>query len=217
MDARDLIISTMRDISTGPHATPLALDLALTIRHDGHGGVTDDLERPEALTAWVREHAEALPDTAGFEADAAALAEVREVRAAVRALFARAVRPGEPSPADAHRLLPVGEAVRRLNAAAALAPTVPVLTWDDGATPLLRQEARTPAPAADLLTAALARAAVGFLASDDRERLRACHAPRCVRYFLKDHPRQEWCKPSCGNRARVARHHERHRAEAGRD
>ncbi|MFE4673760.1 CGNR zinc finger domain-containing protein [Streptomyces sp. NPDC056723] len=204
----------MRDISTGPHATPLALDLALTIRHDGHGGVADDLGRPEALTAWVREHAEALPDTAGFEADAAALAEVREVRAAVRALFAHAVRPGDPSPADAHRLLPVSEAVRRLNAAAALTPTVPVLTWDDGATPLVRQEACTPVPASDLLTAALARAAVGFLASGDRERLRACHAPRCVRYFLKDHPRQEWCKPSCGNRARVARHHERHRAEA---
>ncbi|MET7927630.1 CGNR zinc finger domain-containing protein [Streptomyces sp. NPDC005349] len=204
----------MRDISTGPHATPLALDLALTIRHDGQGGVADDLGRPEALTAWVREHAEALPDAAGFEADAAALTEVREVRAAVRALFAQAVRPADPSPADAHRLLPLSEAVRRLNAAAALAPTVPVLTWDDGATPLVRQEARTPAPASDLLTAALARAAVGFLASDDRERLRACHAPRCVRYFLKDHPRQEWCKPSCGNRARVARHHERHRAEA---
>lgn len=135
MDARDLIISSMRDISTGPHATPLALDLALTIRHDGHGGVADDLGRPEALTAWVREHAEALPDTAGFEADAAALTEVREVRAAVRALFAHAVRPGDPSPADAHRLLPVSEAVRRLNAAAALTPTVPVLTWDDGATP----------------------------------------------------------------------------------
>ncbi|MFD5119938.1 CGNR zinc finger domain-containing protein [Streptomyces sp. NPDC058385] len=207
----------MHDIITGPHATPLALDLALTIRHDGHGGVADDLDRPEALTAWAREHAEALPDIAGFEADGAALAEVREVRAAVRALFAHAVRPGEPSPADAQRLLPVGEAVRRLNAASALAPTVPVLTWDDGATPLVRLEARAPAPAADLLAAALARAAVGFLASDDRERLRACHAPRCVRYFLKDHPRQEWCKPSCGNRARVARHHERHRANGVRD
>ncbi|MFD7716019.1 CGNR zinc finger domain-containing protein [Streptomyces sp. NPDC059814] len=30
---------------------------------------------------------------------------------------------------------------------------------------------------------------------------------------VKEHPRprQEWCTPSCGNRARVARHHERHR------
>ncbi|MGO4751944.1 CGNR zinc finger domain-containing protein, partial [Streptomyces sp. 2MCAF27] len=67
---------------------------------------------------------------------------------------------------------------------------------------------------ADRLVAALARDAIGFLAGPERERLRACPAPRCVRYFVKDHPRQEWCKPSCGNRARVARHHHRrHRAE----
>ncbi|MET8629505.1 CGNR zinc finger domain-containing protein [Kitasatospora sp. NPDC004669] len=42
--------------------------------------------------------------------------------------------------------------------------------------------------------------------------LRACKAPRCVRYFLKTHGRQEWCKPSCGNRARVARRYGRQRA-----
>ncbi|MYS74029.1 hypothetical protein GTY88_26960, partial [Streptomyces sp. SID5926] len=46
------------------------------------------------------------------------------------------------------------------------------------------------------------------------KRLRACHAPRCVRYFLKEHPRQEWCRPSCGNRARVARHQDRQRRTA---
>ncbi|WP_351234979.1 CGNR zinc finger domain-containing protein, partial [Streptomyces sp. NPDC002133] len=66
-------------------------------------------------------------------------------------------------------------------------------------------------PSVRALAAALARAAIALLTGPDRARLRACHAPRCVRYFLKEHPRQEWCKPSCGNRARVARHHERHR------
>ncbi len=73
---------------------------------------------------------------------------------------------------------------------------------------------RRPVRGEDDLTAVLAQAAIGFLAGPDRQRLRACHAPRCVRYFLKEHPRQEWCKPSCGNRARVARHHERHRRTA---
>jgi predicted RNA-binding Zn ribbon-like protein len=62
------------------------------------------------------------------------------------------------------------------------------------------------------LTATLARAAIDFLTGPQRERLRACAAPRCVRYFVKAHGRQEWCKPSCGNRARVARHYRRHRA-----
>ncbi|QCD53982.1 CGNR zinc finger domain-containing protein [Streptomyces hawaiiensis] len=217
----------------------LALDLALTIRHDGNGGVTDDLADPTGLTAWVRAHPEVLPDTApdradvhreglpvgtapqpadggaaGFTADAAHLTAVRELRAAVRALFARAVRPGEPSPADAARLMPLPEAVRHLNETAARTPTVPVLAWPEGATPVVRQK---PVGAGDDLTAALAHAVIAFLTSPDRDRLRACHAPRCVRYFLKEHPRQEWCKPSCGNRARVARHHQRHKAPARAD
>lgn len=200
-----------------PAATLLTLDLTATIRHDGHGGVADDLDTPDGLTAWVRAHADALPGALAarrFRADESALEAVRGVRAAVRALFARAVRPGEPSPADARRLLPPGQAVTRLNEAAARVPTVPVLSWPRGAAPTVRDEPVVRAGAverADLLNAALARAALTFLAGPDRERLRACHAPRCVRYFLKDHPRQEWCKPACGNRARVARHHDRSR------
>ncbi|KFG01122.1 hypothetical protein IQ62_09445 [Streptomyces scabiei] len=189
----------------------LALDLALTVRHDGDGGVTDDLTDPMGLATWIRAHADVLPAVAGPAADEAALTAVRDLRGAVRALFARAVSPGEPSPADAARLLPVPEALARLNEAAALAPTVPVLTWGPGAEPVVRHE---PATGEDPLTAVLARAALAFLASPERQRLRACHAPRCVRYFLKEHPRQEWCRPSCGNRARVARHHERHKRTA---
>ncbi|MFD9325597.1 CGNR zinc finger domain-containing protein [Streptomyces sp. NPDC060065] len=189
----------------------LALDLALTVRHDGHGGVADDLAEPTGLTAWVRAHPDVLPGSEAYVADDPALIAVRDLRAAVRALFARAVRPAEPSPADAARLLPVPEALARLNAAAARTPTVPVLAWPDGADPVVRQEPQGGRPE---LTAVLAGAAIAFLASPDRQRLRACHAPRCVRYFLKEHPRQEWCKASCGNRARVARHHERHKKSA---
>lgn len=62
------------------------------------------------------------------------------------------------------------------------------------------------------LAAVLARAAIAFLAGPDLVRLRACTAPRCVRYFLKEHGRQEFCKPPCGNRARAARHYQRHQA-----
>ncbi|ORT56824.1 ABATE domain-containing protein [Streptomyces sp. CB03238] len=207
---------------------PLALDLALTIRHDGQGGVADDLERPDGLGRWVRELADALAavpvavPVAGagtFSFDFAAdsvpghdtLAAVRDLRAAVRALFARAVR-GDPSPADARHLLPVDTALRRLNEAAAAAPAVPHPTWTDEAGPVAVRRPVRPVSARDALGAALAHDAIAFLAGPDRTRLRACHAPRCVRYFLKEHPRQEWCKPSCGNRARVARHHDRHRA-----
>ncbi|MGW3115672.1 CGNR zinc finger domain-containing protein [Streptomyces sp. NPDC001107] len=192
--------------------TRLALDLALTVRHDGHGGVADDLADVAGFTTWVRAHPDTVPDAAAFVADQAGLTAVRDLRAAVRALFAHAVRPAEPSRADATRLLPLPEAVARLNAAAARTPTVPVLHWPEGAEPAVHRRA---ADGAHELTATLAQAAIAFLAGPDRQRLRACHAPRCVRYFLKEHPRQEWCKPSCGNRARVARHHDRHKTVQG--
>lgn len=266
---------------TAPAAHALVLDFVLTVRHDGRGGVADDLADTEGLAAWIREHADALgEDARGAPADEGTLAAVRGLRAAVRSLFARAVLPGPPSRADADRLPPAALAAARLNAAAAAVPVVPALHWPDGAEPASAlvpapgfaaarsaraasgdpgavpggpgagggafpvpagrsprggaaaggaSEAGGPAagsaahpvaaPAQDgppgaghALGAVLARAAIAFLASPDRARLRACHAPRCVRYFLKDHPRQEWCKPACGNRARVARHHERRRA-----
>ncbi|MFD9485153.1 CGNR zinc finger domain-containing protein [Streptomyces sp. NPDC059991] len=196
----------------------LVLDLALTVRHDGHGGVADDLSGPDGLTTWVREHAAAL-DTDGFTveafaADDDALAAVRALRAAVRALFARAVRPDPPSPADAERLLPAGMALELLNSAAAAVPTAPRLEWPEGRDPYAVHRGTGTPDAVTALCASLARAAVHFLAGPDRARLRACHAPRCVRYFLKEHPRQEWCRPSCGNRARVARHQRRRQLHA---
>jgi len=41
--------------------------------------------------------------------------------------------------------------------------------------------------------------------------LRACGGPGCVLYFVRDHPRREWCSEGCGNRARVARHYRRNK------
>jgi predicted RNA-binding Zn ribbon-like protein len=206
---RDATISIMT-------ATRLALDLAVTLRHDGHGGVADDLADTAGLTTWVRDRATLLdrgahPDTV----DRALLDTVRELRAAVRALFARAVRPGPPSRVDDRRLLPEGEAIGVLNAAAARVATVPEFIWAPGESPEVRLRPTGAPSAADRLAAALAGAAIAFLQGPERELLRACPAPRCVRYFVKEHARQEWCAPSCGNRARVARHHERRRTGRG--
>ncbi|RPF30810.1 putative RNA-binding Zn ribbon-like protein [Streptomyces sp. TLI_185] len=153
-----------------------------------------------------------MPDAAAFVADQPSLTAVRDLLGAVRALFAHAVRPAEPSRADATRLLPLSEAVALLNAAAARTQSVPVLHWPEDAEPAVHRKA---ADCAHDLTATLAQAAIAFLAGPDRRRLRACYAPRCGRYFLKEHPCQEWCRPSCGNRARVARHHDRHKTVRG--
>ncbi|WP_063836165.1 CGNR zinc finger domain-containing protein [Actinacidiphila yeochonensis] len=200
------------------HDDHLALDLALTIRHDGHGGVADDLAEPAGLTVWAAAHADALAESGfapegRYAADQAGLAAVRAVRTAVRALFARAV-PGEPSAADAGRLPAPARALEVLNAASLRAPVVHRLAWPDGGEPAAVQTPAGAVPTADLLAGALARAAFSFLAGPDRTRLRACPAPRCVRYFVQSDARQEWCKPSCGNRARVARHHARRRDAA---
>ncbi|OCC10893.1 CGNR zinc finger [Streptomyces sp. PTY087I2] len=110
----------------------------------------------------------------------------------------------------------VEEALRLLNEAAALEPVAPQLRWPAGENPTSGLLSAEDDPGVRLV-AALARDAVDFLSGPQREQLRACHAPRCVRYFIKSHGRQEWCKPSCGNRARVARHYERTREAAGRD
>ncbi|MFG2193840.1 CGNR zinc finger domain-containing protein [Streptomyces sp. NPDC048639] len=199
----------------------LALELAATIRHDGHGGVADDLETVDALARWLRGKDERLrrildvgPTTADGPrtADEETLCAVREVRSAVRALFARAVAPRPPSRADSADLPPTAIALDVLATAAARVPSAPRLDWPEGGRPVVVGIAPPAPPSADLLPATLARAAIDFLAGEDRTRLRACPAPRCARYFVKEHPRQEWCGPACGNRARVARHHRRHRA-----
>jgi predicted RNA-binding Zn ribbon-like protein len=182
----------------------LALELASTIRHDGHGGAVDDLSDVAGLATWLRSQAD-LHDLVVIP-DEPLRSEVVAIREAVRALFARAVSPAPPSRADAHRLLPVAEALERLNTAAARQPVVSRLDWPPDADPAVRVVATRPDPAATL-----ARAAIEFLVGPQRENLRACTAPRCVRYFVKTHGRQEWCKTSCGNRARAARHYERHR------
>src|SRR2546429_545268 len=55
-------------------------------------------------------------------------------------------------------------------------------------------------------------AAVRRATQADLKAFRATLALGCVLYFVKDHPRREWCSAACGNRARAARHYSRHRA-----
>jgi predicted RNA-binding Zn ribbon-like protein len=185
-----------------------ALDLAGTIRHDGHGGVADDLETVAGFAGWLAGQTEVLDGAADVPADERNRLRVVALRQAVRTLFARAVLPDPPSRADVGRLLTPDAAIARLNAAAGAVARVPVLEWPADGPPLVRYGTAATDPATALL-AALARTAIEFLGGEARERLRACPAPRCVRYFVQEHPRQAWCKPSCGNRARVARHYRR--------
>ncbi|RZT19882.1 CGNR zinc finger protein [Kribbella sp. VKM Ac-2569] len=196
--------------------TTLAFALAATIKHDGHGGVADLLSTPDEAAAWLTEHDQLVAQVLGSESDLGRFVhpnrpetlpklwkEVVRIRGAVRALFARAVAPGEPSAADVGRLMNVEDALRIVNEAADGLGTTH-LEWVDE--PSVRWAYRTEDPIA-LLVGAVGRSAIDFLASPDRARLRACPAARCVKYFLQDDPRQTWCSPACGNRERVNRHY----------
>lgn len=78
----------------------LALELASTIRHDGDGGVADDLATFQGTTHWIQEQGDLLAGhiAAGqLTADEDLRRGIVELRQAVRALFARVVSPAPPA------------------------------------------------------------------------------------------------------------------------
>ncbi|MEV4394429.1 ABATE domain-containing protein [Nonomuraea sp. NPDC049607] len=189
-------------------STILTMEFAGTVRADRSGPV-DRLRDAGAMTEWVREHAADL----GVPPDFTATEELREqtvrLRQAVRALLARAIAPDPPSVADAGRLPGFAESLALVNATALAAPTAPQLSWTGE--PSLTLVPAVKANPSTRLRGRLAVATVEFLAGPDHTLLRTCGAPRCVLYFVKEHARQEWCSPACGNRARAARHYREHK------
>src|SRR5699024_9072951 len=134
-----------------------------------------------------------------------------QLRWVVRSLFACAVRPGPPSPVDAHRLLSFEQALARLNAMAGRLAVRTRLHWvvESADPPRIELDPMSQEPTVQL-EAALARASMCFLSVPLRAQLRACTAPRCVHYSVRSHRRRRLCYSSCGNRARAARHYRRH-------
>ncbi len=175
---------------------PLALELASTI-FAVDGQVHDGLATPADLAAWLSiNHVHfALPVRAVV---ASQLDEFRALRGAVRELLGAVV--------DGH--LPEPSAVALLNDLSAAAPQWARLDWVD------ETPQRTAVELADDPTAValaiVARSCIDMLGGPERERLSLCRAPGCVLFFLKERGRREWCSAQCGNRARVARHYQRH-------
>ena len=181
---------------------PLPVRLMSTIWADADG-LHDDLR----TTADVNEWLDAIGvDRAGAHATERELATARALRDAVRLLAAYVTadrRPGRPAAATAD----VAAALDRVNATAAELPA-PRLALRDGRLGLDLPGGRSPVTTG---LAQVAEQAVGLLAGEDAARLRACYAPGCVLYFVKTHPRREWCSVGCGNRVRAARHYQRAR------
>ncbi|GAA2360624.1 CGNR zinc finger domain-containing protein [Nonomuraea africana] len=186
-------------MTTGPLlGEPLPIELANTA-YAVRGRPREGLPSAEHLAAWLESVRSRLPlplpsELVVTEAD---LASARELRASVRALAEAAVTGAAPP----------ARALATLNERSRSAPRWRELRWDGR--PVALTHAAAPPVAAAL--SAVAEAAVDLFAGPGLAALRACQGPGCVLFFVKDHPRREWCSAGCGSRARAARHYERAR------
>lgn len=205
MVARSCIINLMISEQRGMPAS-LAIRFANT-RYGVRSVVREGLATPQELEEWLRVNAESLADAGAPMADqasvsAAELARFVSLRDSIASLT-RAVADSDP--------LDLTQ-VEQVNETAALVPSWPeLLIGEDGVT-VVYHSAHAGSLAA---LSAIARDAVGLLGGPGRDAIRACQAPGCVQLFIKDSARRAWCSAACGNRARVARHYDRHRDSDG--
>jgi predicted RNA-binding Zn ribbon-like protein len=189
---------------------PVPVALANTISID-RGRIRDALAGRSEIERWVHAVSGQMrmsPRPSGPEpmssADVARLVSLRE---AIRRLAAEHTHDprtlGEPTVPD------VGTATSIVNDSSALSSVWTEMEWE-GST-ARRRDAWIGGSFAEAVIAVIARRMIDLCASPEWERLRPCLAPGCAYFFVKDNVRRQWCSPHCGNRARVARHAERHR------
>jgi predicted RNA-binding Zn ribbon-like protein len=183
-------------MSSEQDAEPLAIEFANTRLDRSGGPLLELLADDVALVGWL---CSALGRDLDGQLRPGDLGRFLALRDAVR-VVARAVSDEQPEPAAE---------VALLNATAAAAPSWPELA--NG-----QRVERTAATAIEAALAELAASAIDLFGGAQRDQVRACGRwPRCVRFFVKNHPRREYCSPHCANRARAMRHYDRHRDEGG--
>ncbi|MFE7313401.1 CGNR zinc finger domain-containing protein [Streptomyces sp. NPDC057555] len=192
---------------------PLPVELMNTVWAD-RDGVHDALRDPDGTRAWLHAVSPRIDLMTPGDLDALTPSDLDRLggrliglRDALRRLAAEITEDARPASASATREL--DEAVSVLNQAAGDTPHWSALSWTPGQAP--SRHTRTSGQAASAAVSAIAEESITLFSQDTRHHLRACLAPGCVLYFLKNHPRREWCSPGCGNRARSARHYQRHR------
>ncbi|MGH3437712.1 MAG: CGNR zinc finger domain-containing protein [Pseudonocardiaceae bacterium] len=189
---------------------PLALELVNTTFIEGgaRGRRVDVLREPEQLDRWLRGHADAFSAElqerlAAVHSTPDQVASFQQLRHALRACLEAVTTSNSPPEAalsvinrcarDAAHWLEIAEAY----------PVSVVRRWN------VRDWMRVAA-------GEVAAAGCELMRGSSRDRIRACPAAGCILFFVKTHPRREWCSPACGNRVRVARHGQRHRPGASR-
>ncbi len=185
---------------------PWPVELMNTVWAD-RAGVHDTLDDPQEARAWLASAAAAIGGPALADTDEVdPLPVLRTLRDALRRLAAEVT--ADPRTAWTSPTPDADRAIADLDEVAAAAPSWAALErGEDGR---LVRTTRSAGPPALAVVSLLAGQGVELFAGP--QDLRACEAPGCVLYFVKAHPRREWCSAGCGNRARVARHYRRHRA-----
>ena len=187
---------------------PAPLALANTIWIDRHG-VHDALADLDYAANWIRVIGKRLPlspaiDTAA-QLSAATAARLIDLRDAVRRLAADTTH---DSRTVWHSPVPdMDTALTLINTVSAATSVWPELCLRGRR--LTRHDTWSATPFPDGLITVIARQTVELATSSQWRLLRPCSAPACAYYFIKEH-RREWCSALCGNRARVARHAQRH-------
>ncbi|MFE1785233.1 CGNR zinc finger domain-containing protein [Streptomyces sp. NPDC059506] len=180
---------------------PLPVEFANTLSAS-RGVLVEGLSSPAALEAWLRRcrglFPHPFPEDVPIRASEQQLLHTRMLRDSTRRLLTARIGRTAPDPWD----------VAQVNRACALSRSWPVLAWEGESAPRAAH-LRTTDTATDA-RAQIARSLVALLTGDHSALLRICRGPGCVLFFSRNHPRRVWCSDGCGNRARVARHRERH-------
>jgi predicted RNA-binding Zn ribbon-like protein len=182
-----------------PASEPLAVRFMNT-RWADHGSPRDNIESIAGLSTWLSDAVKAKPPgiSPSEHQDFVALRDALRVAAA----FATS----DPRPNAEADGQPLQASTDLINITLTSTPMIPKLRIEHAAFGLTDVRPLT----SSSLRSDIARDALDQLTSG---KVRACLAPRCVLYFVKNHPRREWCGPGCGNRARANRHYQRHLRE----
>ncbi|MFF3518431.1 CGNR zinc finger domain-containing protein [Streptomyces sp. NPDC002573] len=177
-----------------------ALDLANT-HFAIRGKPVEGLPNKETLERWLTSMhtSQGLPPVSA--ADSAGLASFIELRDAIRVVAqALIVGGGE-----------IGDAVDRINDFARANHTNPRLVMEHTG---LIARSESDATGMRRLLAEFAWDAIDLFGTERKKLLRSCPAPDCPLFFIKDHSRRKWCRPSCANRVRAARAYRKQRGTA---
>jgi predicted RNA-binding Zn ribbon-like protein len=172
----------------------VAVDLINTAAAPGSPLADDLLSADRGAQAWWRIERARVP-----EGDPPDIRALRRLRLALRDII-EALVDGRPVPpaavSDLNSFMQSAPASTRLQLTGTGLRAQTQWHWEYGGNPRL---------------AFIATQAAEFLSDKSQAgRLRRCANPVCSMIFIAVNPRRSWCAPGvCGNRVRVARHHQR--------